>query len=31
VGKVGAVIIVLLWIIGVSVAVYLILRFTKRI
>ena len=31
VGKVGAVIIILLWIIGVSAAVFLILRYTKRI
>lgn len=30
-GKVGAVIIILLWIVGVSAAVYLILRYTKRI
>jgi uncharacterized membrane protein YkvA (DUF1232 family) len=31
VGKVGAVIIVLLWLIGIAAAVYLILRYTKRI
>ena|SRR5215203_4723530 len=31
VGRVGAVIIVSLWIIGIIIAVYLILRFTKRI
>ena len=31
IGKIGAVIIVLLWIVGVSAAVYLILRYTNRI
>lgn len=31
VGTIGAVIIVLLWIVGVVIAVYLILRYTKRI
>jgi uncharacterized membrane protein YkvA (DUF1232 family) len=31
VGKIGAVIIIFLWIIGIALAVYLILRYTKRI
>ena len=31
VGKIGAVIIVSLWIVGIAVAVYLILRYTNRI